>query len=487
MASRYSAARPKRAGESFARSHHGERVTAADNDETNSKKVKFDLRNPSALAPEVREDDDVLDADVIGAGGAATKRGAVNIDGYDSDSDNDTFQARADSRKGSGKGKGADDGVDLAEQLDNYNSRLKGDAAAGGAKGDDDDDDDDDMFGEDDDDDDADKTGRSAEAASTGQGKKDKSVRFLDHKDIQGQEQTSRSGGHIRLDDESSSDEEEAELAKQEEDVDEEVGAGGLKKHAPKIDAFNMRQEYEEGAFDESGNFIRKAVDPDSVHDRWLEGVSKKEMKKAAAAHERREEERRQQRRADDTFLTSDLLETLLTRLDKGETALEALARLAKGQVKPKAKKVPKWKQKKQKDADGAMEVDREKQPEDAAQVRIRGAISAITEAADRLLKRDYPDIYDTEREMLVREYRNETGEHWVDPPPPDPGEDSAEGKTAPQWEFRWTDGRDDTDRQGPFDGPTMQSWQAAGYFNDSVEFRRAGEEGGWTRVATFV
>jgi len=481
MSSRYSAARPKRAGETFARSHHGERVDQ--DDEQSSKKVKFDLRNPSALAPETRDDDDVLDADVIGAGGAATKRGAVNIDGYDSDSDNDTFLARAESRKDSGKGKRADNDVDLADQLDNYNTRLKGDTANGAAK-EDDDDDDDDIFGEDDDD--AAEPGGSNEATAAERGKKDKSVRFLDHKDIQGQEQTSRSGGHVRLDEESSSDEGEAELAKQEEDVDEEVGAGGLKKHAPKIDAFNMRQEYEEGAFDESGNFIRKAVDPDAVHDRWLEGVSRKEMRRAAAAHEKREEELRQQRREEDSFITSDLLVALITRLDKGETALEALARLAKGQVKPKAKKVPKWKQKKQKAGDGEMDVDHDKQPEDVEQVRIRGAIAAITEAADKLLKRDYPDIYDTEREMLVREYRSETGEDWVDPPQSGTGDDATEGETAQHWEFRWTDGREDADRKGPFDGPTMKSWQDAGYFNDGVEFRRVGDEGGWTRVARF-
>ncbi len=77
-------------------------------------------------------------------------------------------------------------------------------------------------------------------------------------------------------DQESSDDEEEAALAAQEEDVDEEVGAGGLKRNAPKVDAFNMKAEQEEGRFDEAGNFVRKATDPDAKHDSWLEGVSKK-------------------------------------------------------------------------------------------------------------------------------------------------------------------------------------------------------------------
>src|SRR4051812_1666515 len=110
MASRHSAARPKRAGENFARTHHND-------DETDTKRVKFDVRNPSTLAPDAREDDAILDADVIG-GSNATKRGAVSLDGYDSDSDNENFNARAGTRK---KGD-----VNLLDQLDNYAAQAEG-------------------------------------------------------------------------------------------------------------------------------------------------------------------------------------------------------------------------------------------------------------------------------------------------------------------------------------------------------------------------
>jgi CD2 antigen cytoplasmic tail-binding protein 2 len=74
MTSRYAAARPKRAGEQFARTHHGE----DDGSPSSSKKPKFDIRNPSALAPDAPEEDAVLEADVIGSG-VGTKRGAVNL------------------------------------------------------------------------------------------------------------------------------------------------------------------------------------------------------------------------------------------------------------------------------------------------------------------------------------------------------------------------------------------------------------------------
>ncbi|KAF7916639.1 uncharacterized protein EAE98_010648 [Botrytis deweyae] len=480
MSSRYAAARPKRAGEEFARSHRNE------NEDGPSKKPKFDLRNPSALVADEPEEDAVLDADVIGSRGTGTKRGAVNIDGYDSDSDNEGFDARADERAKGKKGE-----VNLAEALDGYSKEKPG-----ATNGKTDMEEDADMFADLEDefaDGDEDESELKAR-------KKGKEVRFLKEDEIEGQVLGSKSGGHVSgnfaldpkgklsthaMDDqESSDDEEDAVLAAQEEDVDEEVGAGGLKRNAPKVDAFNMKAEQEEGKFDANGNFVRNAADRDAVHDTWLEGISKKDMKKAAEAHEKREEERRQKRLEDDAMLLSDILRTLILRLDKAETVLEALARLGKSQVK--TKKIPKWKLKKQTQKDDSMDVDAEK-IEDPEQTRIRDAINAITGAADQLLIRGQTDVYEQEREMLIRQYRRETGEDWEEP-----SEEVAmneENGPAPtkMWEYRWTDGRDGAAKQGPFDGPTMVAWQDAGYFGEGVEFKRVGQEGNWSRVADFV
>jgi CD2 antigen cytoplasmic tail-binding protein 2 len=482
MSSRYSAARPKRAGEAFARVHH------AENDEdgpSSSKKPKFDIRNPSALAPDAPEEDAVLEADVIG-GGTGTKRGAVNLDGYDSDSDNEGFDARAEERAKAKKGKGD---VSLAEQLDGY---AKGDKGESNGKMDVEEDAD--MFadGEEDGDEDEGKVGK---------GKKGKAVRFLEADEIEGQVEASKSGGHVSAnftldpkgklsthamdDQESSDDEDDAELARQEEDVDEEVGAGGLKRNAPKVDAFNMKAEQEEGRFDDAGNFVRKAADPDAVHDSWLEGVSKKDMKRAAEAHEKREAERRQKRLEDDALLLPDILRALIVRLEKGETVLEALARLGKGQSK--TKKIPRWKLKKQRQNSNDMDVDTEKQTEDPQQVKIREAVDAITGAADQLLTRGQTEIYEQEREMLIRQYRKEAGEDWVEPPAEEIIEGNDGSRPVKIWEYRWIDGRDGAAKQGPFDGATMVAWQHAGYFGEGVEFRKAGDEGAWSRVVDFV
>ncbi|KAF5874264.1 putative lin1 family protein [Botrytis fragariae] len=480
MSSRYAAARPKRAGEEFARSHRNE------DEDGPSKKPKFDLRNPSALVADEPEEDAVLDADVIGSRGTGTKRGAVNIDGYDSDSDNEGFDARADERAKGKKGE-----VNLAEALDGYSKEKPG-----ATNGKTDMEEDADMFADLEDefaDGDEDESELKAR-------KKGKEVRFLKEDEIEGQVLGSKSGGHVSgnfaldpkgklsthaMDDqESSDDEEDAVLAAQEEDVDEEVGAGGLKRNAPKVDAFNMKAEQEEGKFDANGNFVRNAADRDAVHDTWLEGISKKDMKKAAEAHEKREEERRQKRLEDDAMLLSDILRTLILRLDKAETVLEALARLGKSQVK--TKKIPKWKLKKQTQKDDSMDVDAEK-IEDPEQIRIRDAINAITGAADQLLIRGQTDVYEQEREMLIRQYRRETGEDWEEPPEEVAVNEENGPAPTKMWEYRWTDGRDGAAKQGPFDGPTMVAWQDAGYFGEGVEFKRVGQEGNWSRVADFV
>ncbi|PKS09705.1 hypothetical protein jhhlp_004326 [Lomentospora prolificans] len=476
--------RPRRAGEAFARTHH------LDNDDSEggaatsaTKKVKFDVRNPSALAASERDEEDAfLDADVIGkSSSSTTKRGAVNIDGFDSDSDDvDEFDARAQQRR---KGN-----VDINEAFAKYDPNDDGTTKTSKAAKEDGEEDEDDvnMFAGSDDEDEPKKKkgGDEDDPEFYASGKKKKGVRFLDSEQIQGQDLRSTSGGVVRIDGEDSDDDEEEEDEAVDEDeeawkedvIDEEVGAGGRKKRAPKIEAFNLKEELEEGRFDENQNYVRNAVDPDAVHDRWLDGVSKKQMKQAAVAHQRREAEAQKQRMEEDSILTSDLLATLIKNLERGETALEALARL--GRQQKRAHKVPKWKLKKQ----GSMDTD-EQDPE---QERISAAISTITDAADKLFSRDHADIYDEERELLVRQYKRETGQDWVEPRLEEVS--SQDGPAATKmWEYRWVDGRGDGSHQGPYDGPTMKAWHDAGYFGEGVEFRPAGEGGGWSRIASFV
>ena len=471
------APRPKRAGETFARTHHGE-INSDDDEGPSSKRVRFDIRNPSALAPEAPEEDAILELDEIGKGGQQAKRNAVNLDGYESDSSNEGFDARVEAKAKKAAAGKTGDGSEQADENDMF-ADLEDD------------------FHDGDDDEELSREGKKSK----------REVRFLDEHEIEGQVEGSRGGGHVSADFslngngigkgknkakayESSSESDAEEENDQE--VDEEVGAGGKKVHAPKLSAFHMKEELEEGRFDAQGNFVRRAADPDAVHDTWMEGISKKDRRRAREAEEKREEERRQRALQEDQVLTSDLLKILIPRLEKGETVLEALARLGTGNKEKR--KTPRWKvRRKQTRAEEVEMPDaQEVQQEDPAETHRREAVEAITGAADLLLTRGQDDIYEDSRESLMRQYRRETGEDWIDPPREDPDTTGDDGQTAgqtKQWEYRWTDARDDGTIHGPYDGENMRQWQDAGYFGEGVEFRRAMVDSvsDWSRSVDFV
>ncbi|KAL8955521.1 MAG: hypothetical protein Q9183_006611, partial [Haloplaca sp. 2 TL-2023] len=411
--------------------------------------------------------------DEIGKRGQQVKRNAVNIDGYESDSSNEGFNARADAKSKEAEKVGTNGAASKAEEDNDMFADLEEDLKDG--------DEDEELPGE---------------------GKRQKkNVRFLEADEIEGQVGNSKSGGHVsadfslngqgpsglangqksgkdkEVDSSSESDVGDEERADVGEDMDEEIGAGGKKEHAPKLDAFNMKLEQEEGRFDQQGNYVRKAADPDAVHDSWLEGVSKKDMKKAKEAADKRDETRRLKNIEADSIQTSDVLNTLIMHLEKSETILEALARLGRG----KEKKKPRGRSVKQGKRNGAdsMDIDTEKPQEDPAETKRKKAIEDITDAADLLLTRGQAEVYDTERGMLMRQYTRATGHRWEDGSKKgaDAGGNAEEKK---QWEYRWLDGRDGGQANGPYDGAMMMSWNDAGYFGEGVEFRRADEGGDW-------
>lgn len=459
--------RPKRAGEDYSRTHHG--IEEEADGPSTSKKARFDLRNPSALAPDELEDDAVLDADEIGRRGQGVRRNAVNLDGYQSDSDNEGYDVRAEARAKAKKQQEEDEDEDMFADLK-----------------------------EDDDENGAAEPLDEDEAYRQNK----KTVHFMKNEQIEGQVEGSRGGRAVRVDladpsgeqklraeeaeSESESEVDDEERARVDTEVDEEIGAGGKKTHAPLIDAFNMRNEQEEGRFDDQGNYIRKAVDPDAVHDTWLDGLSKKDIRRAREAADKRETERREKDKENDSLLTGDLLRTLISHLQRGETVLEALGRFGKGlRKKPKWQSKQKNKNKKANNGEPANDVEMaEENPEEVAR---KEAIEKVTGAADLLLTRGQTEIYDSEREILTRQFLRETGEEWVDPPKADENPAPEAAATSSTWEYRWSDARDGGETHGPYDSAMMQSWSDAGYFGEGVEFRRVGDsQDSWSRVTTF-
>ncbi|EXJ65761.1 uncharacterized protein A1O5_11002 [Cladophialophora psammophila CBS 110553] len=460
----YNTPRFKRAAEDYVRTTHSDEGFYGQS----TKKPRFDVRNPSALAPDTLEEDAILEADVIGTRGQQVKRGAVNIDGYESDSDNDNFESRSDRKAKANaraeKSRVEDENDMFADLEEDFKHDSDGDAGRRGGK--------------------------------------KKAVRFIDEDEIEGQIQSSKSGGHVSADfsldglgkGKAKEEDDEVESSSESEVDDEtrastggldpELGAGSKKLHAPKLDAFNMRTEQEEGRFDDQGNYVRKAADPDAIHDIWLEGMSKKEMKRAREAADKREEERRKRDLEEDAKSTGDVLAELIPLLERGETVLEALARLAKGKDKK-----PKWQPRSQyKKQNG--EPEGHPTADETAEKARKAKVEKISGAAAILLGRGQAEVYDTERELLIRQYRRETGNDWNDPPQPEAfnAHAHADDSMVQLWEYRWTDARDGGVINGPFDGHTMKQWNDAGYFGEGVEFRKKNGGGGdWTRVADFA
>jgi CD2 antigen cytoplasmic tail-binding protein 2 len=188
-------------------------------------------------------------------------------------------------------------------------------------------------------------------------------------------------------------------------------------------------------------------------------------MRRAKEAQDKKDAEQKARERAEDSIITSEVLSDLITRLEVGETAMEALVRY--GKAVPKKQKPSRGKRK-----DQAMELDTDPAQE-AAAAKAKEAIDAITECASRLSDRGVEDVYELPREAIMRQYKRETGEDWKNPHP-----------ATGQWEFHWINAAEG-EINGPYDQATMQAWEAGGQFAAGAEFRRVGETE-WSRLLDF-
>ena len=211
-----------------------------------------------------------------------SQRGKVKTEGYESDS--------------------SDDGEGVVF------SRREKDGSGGG------DDDEDDMFA-------AAGQAEKEESQADGVGKKKKD-KYLRLGDIQGQEFGGASGSEMG----SSSDESDEPEDEDDAERREKTGMGF------EISSFNMREEMEEGKFTEDGSYV-KTFDPHGIHDRWMEGVSEREIKLARRRKRQQEKLEKERMEAEEKELKESggkysFEKQLLAMLRKGETVLEALQRL---------------------------------------------------------------------------------------------------------------------------------------------------------------
>src|SRR5271170_6778824 len=207
--------------------------------EENRKKVRIDPTNPAFIRQDQQEEADEFEED-IGLSKKGIKRRNVRTD-----VDPSILELCIDSSKGYDS--------DSSQEGDSKKKRKKKPQN---------DDDDDDMFAEP-------EPTASGEAANDDEDKqpddedkygklKRKQVKFVDYTKFIGQE--------VSDEEKDVEDQEESVPStpneSDDEIIDEEVGLAGSKKHAPKIEKFNLRQETAEGAFTEDGGYIHKAADP---------------------------------------------------------------------------------------------------------------------------------------------------------------------------------------------------------------------------------
>jgi CD2 antigen cytoplasmic tail-binding protein 2 len=163
---------------------------------------------------------------------------------------------------------------------------------------------------------------------------KKKKTEYLRLGDIEGQEFNDNEGMEDEGEEDSASEEEPEDM----DDAERRKKAGmGFE-----LSSFNMREEMEEGKFTEDGSFVR-TFDPHAMHDRWLDDTDERDMKKARRAKRAQEKAERSRvkaeaKEAQETGRKEEMERELLEFLKRGESVLEALARLGEKARKAKEK-----------------------------------------------------------------------------------------------------------------------------------------------------
>ncbi|KAI8319345.1 hypothetical protein GQ54DRAFT_265511 [Martensiomyces pterosporus] len=345
----------------MARQPNRKRVRFAESSTTNGNQVATNagIYNSTDTHTDEYDSDinDGLEADIT----SSRRRGRrVNLDGYGSDtSDQDEIDNLSDF---------SDD-----EEQKGDRSDFDGDG--------------DDMFSD------------NADSTSKSHALEKKRKRYLDIDDIEGQEMSSTSRTEVDGADSPSGLDRKGkapEYTAAATDADDSESEQGTK-----IEAFNMKDDLEEGKFDAQGNFVWNKKDPQAYQDGWLDGLSRGTIEKARESKEKQDKQQQSHEQGLskrwDSVSNDDIIIAIINLLQPRETILNALARI--GGPKKKAKK--RWgKKAKGKAADAEADADSEKEKE------RKNKIEELTELSDQAMARGMVNIYDESYEQLVRQMR---------------------------------------------------------------------------------
>ncbi|KAJ2609538.1 hypothetical protein H4S08_004001 [Coemansia sp. RSA 1365] len=223
-----------------------------------------------------------------------------------------------------------------------------------------------------------------------------KRKRYLEISEIEGQEMSSES----RVESAGGLD---SRKGKEAENGDGEPGDSEDTKNAVKIEAFNMRDDLEEGSFDTQGNFVWNKKDPQAYQDSWLDNVSRSSMQLARESKERQGQQQQnaqsQKTKQWDKVSNDDIIISIINMLLPHETVFAALARVGG------RKKKSKWSNRRAKNKKNQQQKqdDMDEDKDDAVR---KEKIEKLTELADQAMARGMSYVYEDNYEQLVRKMR---------------------------------------------------------------------------------
>ncbi|VUG18381.1 DEBR0S3_09230g1_1 [Brettanomyces bruxellensis] len=263
----------------------------------------------------------------------------------------------------------------------------------------------------------------------------------------------------------------------------------------PKIEAFNLDEEEEEGSFEEfnsnldSQNNMKRRRDQendDTDEDSWVLHAKKDEITKAREAERKAklrlaEQERERKNKAIKTT-NWQLIGQLLEFLEPVQTVSELLQNLHQKslEIDKKLKKKQKLINSKEGSCqESNMELRNEKK-------MLRARISRLTDSAYQLSQRGFKNAFEQPRELLLREYRKDCGEEYkqrdrekrrntqkeesITISQDDQSDFTDTTNNNAYWEFKWSLGDDKI--YGPYDSKTMEAWKST-YFAETPAFAR--------------
>lgn len=235
-----------------------------------------------------------------------------------------------------------------------------------------------------------------------------------------------------------------AAVEKDQDDSDEDI----------KITQFNLKEEMEEGRFDENQNFIRYESEDDDTkaQDSWLEGVKKKDIEKAKRSHELQEMALKKDEKIIDPEHIPGMVLELINLLSLGDSGEDVCKRLnvEKRELLKKTKK---------KGLGHVSEDDRKKAKE--LEDRI---LRILTLSDDLETHLELRRVFSLTREELTRYYQKKWGKiegskkRRFD-------EAQKEDLSGKVWEFKWI-GKDKI--YGPYTTKEILDWKNT-YFKGKV------------------